>query len=93
MASIGHQVGVGLRSMQLAFWEARSATAPEVLSRMRMDRARALLLAPGEAAQVTTIAKACGFAHLSRFAQAHRQANDEIPSETLSKARLRIWCV
>ena len=54
---------------------------------MRMDRVRAMLLAPGEDARVTTIAMACGFAHLGRFAQVYRETYGESPSETLTRAR------
>ncbi len=89
MAEIAREVGVGLRSLQLAFQEARSATPREVLSHMRMDRVRAMLLAPGEDARVTTIAMACGFSHLGRFAQVYRETYGESPSETLTRVRRR----
>lgn len=89
MAEIAREVGVGLRSLQLAFQHARAATPREVLNRMRMDRARALLLDPSEDSRVTTIAMACGFAHLSRFAQTYRETYGESPSETLTQSRKR----
>jgi transcriptional regulator GlxA family with amidase domain len=55
------------------------------LARLRLQAARARLLAATEADSVTAIALDCGFAHLGRFAVAYRRAYGERPSETLAR--------
>jgi AraC-like DNA-binding protein len=54
---------------------------------MRLDVARAALLAAEPPRQVTVIALDCGFTHLSRFAEAYLRAFGERPSETLARRR------
>ncbi|EEW24277.1 helix-turn-helix transcriptional regulator [Rhodobacter ferrooxidans] len=89
MAALAQELGVGLRSLQLAFQQVRAAGPRVVLNRMRLDRARARLLDSAEDARVTTIALDCGFAHLSRFAQTYRETYGETPSETLAHQKRR----
>lgn len=89
MAEVAHEVGVGLRSLQLAFMEARAMGPRAVLLRMRLERARERLLAAKPAETVTMIAMDCGFAHLGRFPAAYRWAFGELPTETLARARRR----
>lgn len=81
-------LGVSLRSLQLAFAEVHGGLTPrDVLSRIRLDKARARLLSDGGYTQVTSIAHDSGFSHLSRFAQAYARAYGERPSETLARRR------
>lgn len=87
MAELAREVGVGLRSLQLAFIEARAMEPRDVLLRFRLDRARERLLKPGPTDTVTSIALDCGFAHLGRFPAAYRTAFGELPAETLARAR------
>lgn len=87
MAELAREVGVGLRSLQLAFIEARAMEPRDVLLRFRLDRARERLLKPGPTDTVTSIALDCGFAHLGRFPAAYRIAFGELPAETLARAR------
>lgn len=87
MAEVAREVGVGLRSLQLAFVEARAMGPRDVLNRMRLERAYERLKTADETESVTTIALDCGFSHLSRFACAYRIAFGESPSETLAKGR------
>jgi AraC-like DNA-binding protein len=90
MASVAREIGVGLRSLQLAFMDARAMGPRDVLLRMRLERARERLLSAGPADTVTTIALDCGFAHLGRFPAAYRIAFGELPTETLARTRRRL---
>jgi AraC-like DNA-binding protein len=90
MAEVAQEVGVGLRSLQLAFLEVRAMGPRDVLLRMRLDRARERLLAAKPADTVTSIALDCGFAHLGRFPAAYRIAFGELPTETLARGRRRM---
>jgi AraC-like DNA-binding protein len=87
MAAVAREVGVGLRSLQLAFMEARAMGPRDVLLRLRLERARERLLTAGPADTVTSIALDCGFAHLGRFPAAYRTAFGELPTETLARRR------
>ncbi|MDP5349628.1 MAG: helix-turn-helix domain-containing protein, partial [Paracoccaceae bacterium] len=58
-----------------------------VLNGIRLEKARARLLAAGGDGKVTTVAMDSGIFHLSRFAQAYTRAFGERPSETLARGR------
>jgi AraC-like DNA-binding protein len=90
IAAVAHDVGVGLRSLQLAFLEARAMGPRDVLQQMRLERARERLLSAGPSDTVTSIALDCGFAHLGRFPAAYRMAFGELPTETLARSRRRL---
>ena len=90
MVAVAREVGVGLRSLQLAFMEARAMGPRDVLLRMRLERARERLLSAGPAETVTSIALDCGFAHLGRFPAAYRRAFGELPAEMLARSRRRL---
>lgn len=88
MLDLASALGVGLRSLQLAFNEVHGGLSPrDVLNRIRLEKARERLLAAERDHSVTTIAMDSGFFHLSRFAQAYRRTYGERPSDTLLKRR------
>lgn len=87
IAALAHELGVGLRSLQIAFRQVRGIGPREALNRIRLENARARLRAADAGGAVTTIALDCGFTHLGRFAEAYRAAFGERPRETLSAAR------
>lgn len=87
MAELARSVGVGLRSLQLAFLQVRGMGPRDVLVRVRLERARARLLAAHPAETVTRVALDSGFAHLGRFPATYRAAFGELPAETLARAR------
>jgi AraC-like DNA-binding protein len=89
MATVAREVGVGLRSLQLAFLEARAMGPRDALLQMRLERTRERLLSSGPSDTVTSIALECGFAHLGRFPAAYRKAFGELPTETLARSRRR----
>jgi AraC-like DNA-binding protein len=86
IAEIAHAVGVGPRALQGAFRATYDATPRQVLAEIRLEKARARLMAPGEERTVTDAALASGFAHFGRFAAAYRERYGELPSETLRRA-------
>lgn len=90
MAEVAQEVGVGMRSLQLAFLEVRAMGPRDVLLRMRLERARERLIVAGPGDTVTSIALDCGFAHLGRFPAAYRVAFGELPTETLARSRRRL---
>jgi AraC-like DNA-binding protein len=90
MAAVASEVGVGLRSLQLAFLEVRAMGPRDVLHQMRLERARERLLSAGPSDTVTSIALDCGLAHLGRFPAAYRMAFGELPTETLAQSRRRL---
>lgn len=90
MAAVARDVGVGLRSLQLAFLEVRAMGPRDVLMQMRLERARERLLSAGPSETVTTIALDCGFAHLGRFPATYCKAFGELPAETLARSRRRL---
>lgn len=88
MAKLAEGLGVSLRSLQLAFAEVYGGCSPrDILNRIRLEKARARLLASPQDGQVTTIAMDSGFFHLGRFSQAYARAYGEKPSETLARRR------
>lgn len=90
MRAVAREVGVGLRSLQLAFVEVRAMGPRDVLLQMRLERARKRLLSVAPSETVTSIALDCGFAHLGRFPAAYRAAFNELPAETLTRSRRRL---
>jgi AraC-like DNA-binding protein len=87
IVDLAQEVGVGVRSLQLAFQNVLGEGPRVRLTRIRLERARARLLAADPRDEVTTIALDCGFTHLSRFADAYQRNYGELPSETLGRRR------
>ena len=84
---MANEPGVGLRSLQRAFLRTFGTTPRTVLTRIRLENARAKLLVWGPEAQVTSIAMDARFTHPSRFSKAYRRAFGERPIKTLKRAR------
>jgi AraC-like DNA-binding protein len=85
VAEVARGVGLGARSLQLAFQLHRGCAPRAVLTRFRLDRARHLLAAPAPDASVTQVALRCGFTHFGRFAAAYRARFGEPPGATLRR--------
>ena len=76
--------GIALARMEI------KTTLREVITRLkdiRLERARAELLAGGDGVSVTTVAMAWGFTHLGKFSNDYRARFGELPSQTLRHAR------
>jgi len=56
---------------------------------MSACKARAALLEPDEATEVTDVALRWGFAHLGRFSASYKAIFDETPGSTLRRRRSR----
>jgi AraC-like DNA-binding protein len=86
VTEIANAVGVGPRALQAAFRASHGVTPRQLLAEIRLEKARARLLAPEAEMTVTDAALASGFAHFGRFAAAYRERYGELPSETLRRA-------
>lgn len=76
--------GVSARSLHAGFRRFRDATPMGYLKNHRLALARAALREGADTgASVTSVALACGFTHLSKFARDYFERYGERPSETL----------
>lgn len=86
VADIAETLGVGLRSLQIAFQEHRGYPPREALTRIRLEEARRRLERAGIHENISYIAMDCGFTHMGRFSKAYQSTFGELPSVT---ARMR----
>jgi AraC-like DNA-binding protein len=79
--------GVSARSLFNGFRAFRNIGPMAYLKRVRLERVRAELMAPGRAGRrrVTEVATAWGFSHLGNFAKDYKKQFGESPSATLRK--------
>jgi transcriptional regulator GlxA family with amidase domain len=87
-STIAARVGVSLRSLEVGFREFRQSTPTQYLRKIRLEKARAELLAPSASTTVTSVALSNGFFHLARFSAYYFTAFAETPSQTLRRGRL-----
>lgn len=85
VSEIAKEVGVGVRSLQLAFKRATNLTPREMITQVRLKHAHANLSQPNAGDQVATIAYANGITHLGRFSRAYQEQFGEKPRETLAR--------
>ncbi len=88
LADLADVSGVSVRALQDGFRRFRDTTPLEKLRSMRMEAARADLLAAKPSDSVTSIAMRWGFSHLSRFSVGYRVRYRESPSDTLRRGGL-----
>jgi AraC-like DNA-binding protein len=82
---VARKIGVSRRTLETAFQKVRSASPAKVLSGMRLEAARRLLLSPEGPSSVTDVCLDCGIGHHGRFSAVYRAEYGETPSETLRK--------
>jgi len=87
VSDVSDNLGISLRSLQVAFRQWRETTPTAFLRRVRLQLVRDELLRSGREANVTTIALRHGFSHLGRFSAQYRSAFGEGPSATLRRSR------
>lgn len=87
LADVARAAGVSVRTLLDAFRRVRACSPMQTLRELRLGRAHQRLRQPQRGESVAAVALDCGFAHLSRFAQAYRQRFGESPSDTLRAAR------
>lgn len=85
LSELAVHAGVGARRLQIAFQESLHTSPTGYLRKVKLERARADLLA--ELDTVTTIAYRWGFNHPGRFSTIYRQTYGESPSQTLQRGR------
>jgi len=85
LSELAARLGVGLRSLQMAFRREIGCSPREYLMTCRLEVARSRLLSAGEGATVTQIALECGFSDMTVFARKYREQFGEKPSETLRR--------
>lgn len=89
IAAIAQEIGVGERSLQIAFKRHRGVGPRETLNRIRLQMAQEKLKRADNCDGVSSIALDCGFVHFGRFSVAYRKLFGESPSDTLRRGRGR----
>jgi AraC-like DNA-binding protein len=80
---------VGERTLELAFKEIMGLSPVAYLTRLRLHRVRAALLAADQrSTKVSIEALKWGFWHFGEFSRAYRQCFGEVPSDTLRRRRV-----
>jgi AraC-like DNA-binding protein len=87
VTKIAARLGVSMRSLEAGFREWRNATPTQVLRKVRLEAARAALLAADAATSVTSAALGSGFFHLARFSAYYKNEFGEMPGQTLRRTR------
>lgn len=86
LAELARRAGRSMRSLQRAC--AKLGYTPQTyLHSVRLDRAREMLLAPGDMLTVAEVAETVGYPHLGRFAGYYAERFGELPSDTLTRGR------
>ena len=75
-----------MRSLQRACGKL-GYTPQAYLRSVRLDRAREMLLTPGDSLTVADVAETVGYPHLGRFAGYYVERFGELPSDTLTRSR------
>lgn len=84
---IARRLNISTRSVYAGFRQHLSTTPMQHLKNIRLERARADLLAARDGVSVTTVAMAWGFTHLGKFSGEYRARFGELPSQTLRTAK------
>lgn len=82
---IAAHVGISRRTLENAFQKVRGESPARILSGMRLQAARRLLLSPDGPSSVTDVCLDCGIGHHGRFSAAYRAEFGETPSDTLHR--------
>jgi transcriptional regulator GlxA family with amidase domain len=89
LSVISHKVGIGNRQLERLFMRHAGVTPIRYYVRLRIERARELLIYTGR--RVADIAEACGFSTSAHFAASYRRAFGTGPSDVrVEKDHLRI---
>jgi AraC-like DNA-binding protein len=87
MTDVAHELGISLRSLQLAFRQQRGESLTEFLRARRLDAARKRFLAGFPGTTVAGVALDCGFAHFGKFAAYYKARFAESPSDSLARGK------
>ncbi|MFM7245102.1 MAG: AraC family transcriptional regulator [Planctomycetaceae bacterium] len=86
VSELASRAGVSQRTVERAFLRT-GCTPLAYLRRVRLDRARAMLVGPTQGVTVADVAAAVGYAHCGRFADEYRRHFGELPSRTVTRRR------
>jgi len=86
MADLARVVGMGTRSIQMAFQRHRGYSPSHFLRECRLARARHLLAQSAPGTTVLAVALTCGFGSQSHFTLCYRNRFGETPFETLRRS-------
>lgn len=78
---------ISARSIFRQFKKNRGYSPLTFIKKVRLQKARALLLGANQQTTVTSISLKCGFQNVGHFANDYRLEFRELPSETLTRAR------
>jgi len=82
---VASHLGISRRTLETAFRRVRGDSPLKILTRLRLQAARQLLLDPDGPASVTDVCLDVGIGHHGRFSSAYRKLFGEPPSETLRR--------
>ena len=85
IAEVALACGVSTRTLETAFRKVMSRTPWTVLTDIRLDRARQLLLTGDKGSTVASVAYTVGFGHTGRFAKSYTAKFGEPPSAALAR--------
>lgn len=85
MQEVAEAAHISTRGLHYAFRREHDEPPSAYLRRLRLEGARADLMAAEGTATVEAVARRWGFPHASRFAQAYRRAYGQYPGETLRR--------
>jgi AraC-like DNA-binding protein len=89
LEDLAGMAGVSARALQLAFRRFRETTPMAYLRVLRLELARReLVQAARNGGGVASVANACGFGHLSRFAAEYKARFNESPAQTLRRGTI-----
>jgi AraC-like DNA-binding protein len=81
--------GVSARALFKNFAKVYGCSPMQYVKRLRLEKARRLLIAADTKQSVTAVAFACGFLNLGHFARDYRNQYGELPSQTLLRRTIR----
>jgi AraC-like DNA-binding protein len=84
---IAESLEISVRALELAFRRHRQTSPKQFLSELRLEEINRRLAAASITESVGSIAFECGVAHLGRFSNRYRQRFNEMPSDTLRRAK------
>ncbi|WP_108662949.1 helix-turn-helix transcriptional regulator [Acuticoccus kandeliae] len=88
IADVALACGTSTRTLEASFRDVWTQTPHQVLTEIRFQKARRLLVDMAEIGTVTDAAYRVGFSHLGRFSAEYRRRYDESPSRTIGRTRI-----
>lgn len=81
--------GTSVRSLFRGFRQSRGCSPGEFARRVRLDKARGMLMRPRDGTTVTDVAMACGFGDVASFSKAFARTFGVPPSALLQRGKAR----